>query len=519
MAVLHSFWWEEGDRAFGAVLAADSTCAMAHWGLALNAWGNPFAGGPAGPRWPWAPRRRPAGVGAAGADRARAGLHRGGGGALPRRRGHPQCGSAPGLRGHHGPAVPGFSQDVEVAIYYALALVATAPRTDTTFAQQKRAIAILDPLFARYPDHPGLAHYIIHSTDSPRLASLGLKAARRYANIAPAAPHAQHMPSHIFVRLGLWDETIARTGRRSRRVWLAKAKGTPGDAGRAPRAGLRRLRLSPAGPGLGGAAAVAEGERGEARLQRAGGGYNRTAMAARVPLERGDWAAAAEFRARRRTHSGRGESPSVASPARSARRGAAARRRVPRSRRSTPSRAPWPPKGEPYWARVAGSSAMRRRPGSASPRGHAGGLALARGGGRQRGGDRQTPGHPGRAAPGARAAGRHAPAAGRYARRAPRTGRPWHGSAAGPGACSAPARAAELAGDREAAVAGYREFLGLMASPMGIARSWPPQRRSRATDPSLTPLLQSPAPGPHPSPEARRGPGRWPGTALHLSPW
>ena len=76
--------------------------------------------------------------------------------------------------------------DDEVAIYHA-----TAPRTDTTFTQQRRAAAILNPLFARHPDHPGLAHYIIHATDSPQLASLGLDAARRYARIAPAAPHAR----------------------------------------------------------------------------------------------------------------------------------------------------------------------------------------------------------------------------------------------------------------------------------------------------------------------------------------
>ena len=100
-------------------------------------------------------------------------------------------------------------RDTEVTIYHALALVATAPRTDTTFAQQRRAVALLDPLYQHYPDHPGLAHYIIHSTDSPRLAADGLAAARRYARIAPAAPHAQHMPSHIFVRLGLWDETVS----------------------------------------------------------------------------------------------------------------------------------------------------------------------------------------------------------------------------------------------------------------------------------------------------------------------
>src|SRR5207237_74785 len=106
-----------------------------------------------------------------------------------------------------------FPNDPEVAIYYALSLCTTASKTDTTFARQKRANEILNPLFQRFPDHPGLAHYIIHANDSPRLARFGLDAARRYSQIAPAAPHAQHMPSHIFVRLGLWDETIAANQR------------------------------------------------------------------------------------------------------------------------------------------------------------------------------------------------------------------------------------------------------------------------------------------------------------------
>ena len=109
MAVLRSFWWEEGDRAFEAVLAADSTCAMAHWGRALNAWGNPFAGGPArADPGPWAPRRRRGRR--RGRCRPRASRARQcGGGAVPRCQGDPECGSAAGLRGHSRPAAPGFS--------------------------------------------------------------------------------------------------------------------------------------------------------------------------------------------------------------------------------------------------------------------------------------------------------------------------------------------------------------------------------------------------------------------------
>src|SRR5256885_1317516 len=105
--------------------------------------------------------------------------------------------------------------DTEAAIFYALALIAVgqANATDTTFTYQKRADSILEPLFRREPRHPGLAHYLIHTNDVPQLAQHGLYAARRYAEIAPGVPHAQHMPSHIFTRLGLWDDDIASNTR------------------------------------------------------------------------------------------------------------------------------------------------------------------------------------------------------------------------------------------------------------------------------------------------------------------
>jgi hypothetical protein len=190
-------------------------------------------------------------------------------------------------------------RDTEVAIYYALGQLATAPRTDTTFAQQKRAIAILDPLFARHPDHPGLAHYVIHSADSPRLAQLGLAAARRYAGIAPAAPHAQHMPSHIFVRLGLWDETVASNW-RSYNSGVAHAKATgPGEATGEVLHALDYAVYGYLQRGQDSAARATVAQAYKTRIKPAAnpliGQYNRTAMAARIPLEQGDWRAAAAF--------------------------------------------------------------------------------------------------------------------------------------------------------------------------------------------------------------------------------
>ena len=272
--------------------------------MAVNAWGNPFAGGPGGNAGKGEPLRR----GAAFAERALA-L----GAATARERGFLAAGAAL-YRGSD--SIPNtrrlqaysdtlarvyhdFPADPEVAIYYALSLVETAPKTDTTFARQKRAAAILNPLFQRFPEHPGLAHYIIHANDSPRLAALGLDAARRYAQIAAFAPHAQHMPTHIFVRLGLWDETIT-------------------DNTRAFEAGLgyARAHHQPVAPERLHAldymvyAYLQQGRDREARatvdtaqhLMTASiasdaliANYNQIAMEARLPLERGDWAAASRL--------------------------------------------------------------------------------------------------------------------------------------------------------------------------------------------------------------------------------
>jgi tetratricopeptide (TPR) repeat protein len=100
-------------------------------------------------------------------------------------------------------------RDTEAQIFYALALIATAPAADKAHHNQKRAAEILEPIYRRQPQHPGLAHYLIHAYDSAELAPRGLAAARAYSKIAPSAPHALHMPSHVYTRLGLWDDSIA----------------------------------------------------------------------------------------------------------------------------------------------------------------------------------------------------------------------------------------------------------------------------------------------------------------------
>ena len=100
------------------------------------------------------------------------------------------------------------STDIESQIFYALSLLATASPQDKTHQNQKAAVEILEPLYRKYPQHPGLAHYLIHADDNAEMAQHGLKAAQAYADIAPSAPHALHMPSHIFTRLGMWKDSV-----------------------------------------------------------------------------------------------------------------------------------------------------------------------------------------------------------------------------------------------------------------------------------------------------------------------
>src|SRR6478752_8153547 len=117
--------------------------------------------------------------------------------------------------------------DTEAKIFHAIALVATAPPTDKTYAQQIEAGRILETLWAKQPDHPGLAHYIIHAYDVPALAPRARLAAQRYATIAPSAAHALHMPSHTFTRIGLWQESV-ESNRRS--IDVALSTGSIGEA-------------------------------------------------------------------------------------------------------------------------------------------------------------------------------------------------------------------------------------------------------------------------------------------------
>jgi hypothetical protein len=466
MAVLHSFWWNEGERAFSAVLTADSSCAMAHWGRALNAWGNPFAGGPTGPALTH------------GAEAARQAA------ALPARTPREQgflnavaalyreaesTANAARLQAYADTMarlhtlVPG---DPEVTIYHALAMLAMAPRTDTTFAQQRAAVALLDPLFARYPDHPGLAHYIIHSTDSPVMASHGLDAARRYSRIAPAAPHARHMPSHIFIRLALWDETVASNWQSyDAGMAHAQASGGQGPTGEelhaldyAVYAYLQGGRDSAARHAVATGAALRIAAPRRTLISE----YNRTAMAARVPLERGDWASASVFPAPADSD------PPVAAVLRRftraiglARAGKPAEGRTEVAALDSLARVLEVP--EPYWSRVAGIKRDAARAWVLFQSGDsAGGLALAAGAADTEEITDKHPVTPAELLPARELYGDMLLAAGRYpeARNAYRATLARERGRAR--SLFGLARAAELAGDRAAAREGYGAFLRAM---------------------------------------------------------
>jgi hypothetical protein len=210
VALLHSFEFGTAIAAFSGVLEKEPSCGVAHWGIVLSNWTNPFGG----IRQPAVIERGQAAIAKARAatglkfdERERAYFDAAlmlfdGAPARPQRERTLAYESAMEALARRYP------DDREARIFYALAISQNAVATDKTYANQIKAAGMLEPLYKQYPDHPGLAHYIIHAYDHPPLAPRALEAARRYAKIAPSAPHALHMPSHTFTRVGYWDDSI-----------------------------------------------------------------------------------------------------------------------------------------------------------------------------------------------------------------------------------------------------------------------------------------------------------------------
>lgn len=226
VALMHSFQFGPAIDGYRASLAADPNCAIAYWGIALSSWSNPFAGFKS-------PAQLKQGLDAIQAARAlKAGTRR--------ERDYIEAVAhlytdaatldqdARTVAYEHAMErlAADYPKDTEARIFYALALAAAADPADKTYAKQLKAGAILETLFAKYPDHPGLAHYIIHAYDEPALASRAAEAAKRYGAIAPSTPHALHMPSHTFTRIGDWQASID-TNRAS--AASARAAGQPAD--------------------------------------------------------------------------------------------------------------------------------------------------------------------------------------------------------------------------------------------------------------------------------------------------
>jgi hypothetical protein len=227
VALLHSFWFRESDAAFRDVLARDPDCAIAGWGIASALIGNTFAAGPS----PAQAQQAKEAI-----ERARAA------GRKTEREGN--FIEAVGQYYDNYPAKPHmqrmkalsdafelvakrFPEDDEAQIFSAVYLTATQPLNDQTYATALKAAQILEVQFKKHPDHPGVAHYLIHSYDFPSIAEKGMDAARRYSQIAPSAPHALHMPSHIYTRVGAWKDS-AEINERS--AAAAKQTKEPNDA-------------------------------------------------------------------------------------------------------------------------------------------------------------------------------------------------------------------------------------------------------------------------------------------------
>ncbi len=288
VALLHSFAYSASEEAFRSVARTDPRCAMAHWGIALSYY-----------HQLWDPP---------GAERLRQGMQeidaaRRASTATPRERKFieavaayyqdsdrlPHADRARAYEEAMASVSASYPADNEAQIFYALALLSTAPPTDRTHGHQKHAAQILEPLYRKFPEHPGLAHYLIHAYDSSELAASGLAPARAYSQLAPSAPHALHMPSHIFTRLGLWDDSVASN------LDARRAAHDQGDIGEELHAMdyltyayLQLGRFADAERIVRDAAAASSLAAGEFKI-----GYAANAMPVRLAIEQGQWAAAA----------------------------------------------------------------------------------------------------------------------------------------------------------------------------------------------------------------------------------
>lgn len=227
LALMHSFWYREAEKTFQRAAEADAECGMAWWGVAMSnlhpLWAPPTAGELKAGR---EAADKAAAIGAK-TDRERAYIR-----AIATYYADSEKLDHKTRMAAYEKAMAALARehpkDREAAIFHALALLGTASANDKTYATQREAAAILNRVLPEEPEHPGVAHYLIHSFDYPELAELALPAARVYAKLAPGSPHALHMPSHIFTRLGLWDESISSNLASAEKARTHLARTMPG---------------------------------------------------------------------------------------------------------------------------------------------------------------------------------------------------------------------------------------------------------------------------------------------------
>lgn len=285
VAMLHSYWFNYAGKQFRAVLEKDPGCAMAYWGIALDLQGNTLSSPPPAQnaRAAWDLLEKARGV-EVKTERERLWLDA----IRAYFRNHDTVPVEQRLAAYNDAMrrlSERFPEDFEAQVYYALTLQASAPKTDTTYANQYKSAAMLERLYTQQPQHPGITHYLIHAYDFAPFADKGIPAARRYASIAPAVPHARHMPAHIYSMVGLWQDSITSN--------LSALEIQPDYYHAADFTVYAHLQLAQdAAAAKMIAKALATPERGD-RPPSLANYTAKTAMPARYVLERADWKAAA----------------------------------------------------------------------------------------------------------------------------------------------------------------------------------------------------------------------------------
>ena len=302
MALLHSFEFGPAIAAFQSVAEKDSSCGIAYWGIALAQWNNPFAAGIKPAAALQAGRESIEKAKAIGAKTDREREFIAAASALyDRLETVDQRARMLAYRDAMGKVAAKYPADPEASAFYALSLAFCADPADKTFADQLKAGAILEKLWSAQPQHPGMAHYIIHSYDAPPLAPRAVAAARRYAAIAPDAPHALHMPSHTFTRLGYWQDSIDTNIQSAAAARRVNAIGEELHASDYQAYAYLQSGQDAAARRVMDSLAEIRARRGPVTVSAApapAGAFAAAAIPARYALERGDWAEAARLEPR-----------------------------------------------------------------------------------------------------------------------------------------------------------------------------------------------------------------------------